>query len=452
MRRFFGLALAGSLLSFVAPARAIPAFARKYGTSCQTCHTVYPKLTPFGEAFRRNGFRFPGVDSDYVKQDTITLAPKTATSEPTTVTAIPPLAFGANGQAIFHPDKNASAALPSHAQADLTTLIDEAHVWSGGTLNDTFSYFGEVTLSHDGSVDVEHLQVYANDLAGPKHALNVRVGRGFSNVSSFGPHSSFLADALMPPSSVSALNGAVAGGWNVGDHYNGVEVSGVLGGQFDYNAGWNAGNSVDTRSAEDVYGHVGYKIGGMRLDGEGASNALNAARPWEETAVTIDAFAYHALSSSDFGPGGIVLDTINTVGGGLRAQYGSLELNAGLYLENHKRAEPGLTSATYLAQYDELTYMVTSWFVPGVRFEYSKLSPDAACTTANPACVDASEWRVWPGFALLPFPNLKVVVTAMFENASAVPLGGTWAPAGGFATSNAGTEFQNVQVYTALAF
>ena len=27
---------------------AIPAFARKYGTSCLTCHSVYPRLTPFG--------------------------------------------------------------------------------------------------------------------------------------------------------------------------------------------------------------------------------------------------------------------------------------------------------------------------------------------------------------------------------------------------------------------
>jgi hypothetical protein len=35
-------------LAVAAPARAIPAFARKYGTSCLTCHTVYPKLTPFG--------------------------------------------------------------------------------------------------------------------------------------------------------------------------------------------------------------------------------------------------------------------------------------------------------------------------------------------------------------------------------------------------------------------
>src|SRR5476649_1969028 len=70
MRRLvvLGAALAAMLS---APAHAIPAFARKYGTSCETCHTVYPKLTPFGEAFRRNGYRFPGVDSDFVKQEAV---------------------------------------------------------------------------------------------------------------------------------------------------------------------------------------------------------------------------------------------------------------------------------------------------------------------------------------------------------------------------------------------
>lgn len=455
MRHVFATVLFASVLSVAQPAGAIPAFARKYGTSCQTCHTVYPKLTPFGEAFRRNGFRFPGVDSDYVKQDTVTLSPKAAGSEPTTLTAIPPLAFGFNGQAVFHPDKNSSgAAADNHVQANLGGLVEEAHVWTGGTLTDKVSYFGEVTLSKDG-VDVEHAQVYFNDLAGPAHAINVRAGRGFSNVSSFGPHSSFLADALLPPSGVAALNGASAGGWNVGDHYTGVEVSGVLAGRANYNLGWNAGNSVDLRPSEDVYGHLGYKIGGMRLDGEGES-ATNAARPWEETALTLDAFAYHALSSAAFGDAGVVLDTINTVGGSVRAQWGSLELNAGLYLENHKRAEPGLTGATYLAQYDELSYIVFPWLVPAVRFEYSKLSPDAACVAGEAACPSVSDWRLWPGVALLPYPNLKVVVTAMFESASGAPPGG-WGAAGGFAapaspTASSGTEFQNVQVFAAFAF
>jgi hypothetical protein len=47
--------------ALLAPRRAgaIPAFARKYETSCQTCHVAAPALTPFGEAFRLNGYRFP---------------------------------------------------------------------------------------------------------------------------------------------------------------------------------------------------------------------------------------------------------------------------------------------------------------------------------------------------------------------------------------------------------
>src|SRR5512143_519767 len=104
------------LLGFARKADAIPAFARKYGTSCQTCHVVYPKLTPFGEAFRRNGYRFPGVDSDYVKQETVPLgqdAQKKAfpnTVWPGWIPAIPGIAIGANGQAVIHPQKSAGAA------------------------------------------------------------------------------------------------------------------------------------------------------------------------------------------------------------------------------------------------------------------------------------------------------------------------------------------------------
>jgi hypothetical protein len=442
------------------PVQAIPVFARKYATSCQTCHTVYPKLTPFGEAFRRNGFRFPGVDSDYAKQETVTTRPQ-GTFDAAWVPSIPPLAIGFNGQAIFHPKKDTAGALSdNNASANLQQLIQEGHLWTGGTITDSTSFFGEVTAASDGTVDVEHAQIYFNDLIGPQHLVNVRVGRGFSNVTSFGPHSSFLADSLLPPTNLAALNGATAGGWNVNDHFNGVEVSGVVAGRLDYNVGWNAGTSVDVRSAEDVYGHVGFKLGGMRLDGEGKSNA-NPARPWEETALTIDVFAYHAVGTNDFGAPGasvLVLDTTNTVGGNLRAQLGSLELNAGVMLEHHKRAEPGGTSSDLLTQFDELSYIVVPWLVPAIRFEYNRLSPDSLCSIVDPTtgsastCPTVDDWRLLPGVALLPYPNVKVVVTVLLESASGAPPSGSWAPAGGFATSNAGLELQNVQAFLAFAF
>lgn len=48
-------------------ARAIPAFARQYATSCQTCHVAFPKLNDFGKAFKDAGFKFPEGDEDQLK-------------------------------------------------------------------------------------------------------------------------------------------------------------------------------------------------------------------------------------------------------------------------------------------------------------------------------------------------------------------------------------------------
>lgn len=49
------------LISVLAPAlpaeaNVIPAFARKYKTTCALCHAPVPRLTPFGEQFAANGF------------------------------------------------------------------------------------------------------------------------------------------------------------------------------------------------------------------------------------------------------------------------------------------------------------------------------------------------------------------------------------------------------------
>ena len=54
-------------------ASAIPAFARKYETSCTTCHVIYPKLNAYGEGFRNSGYNFIGNDEELVKQTDIPL-------------------------------------------------------------------------------------------------------------------------------------------------------------------------------------------------------------------------------------------------------------------------------------------------------------------------------------------------------------------------------------------
>jgi hypothetical protein len=68
-----GLILLGLVLTDSRPANAlplpavsvrpIPAFARKYGMPCSACHLGWPMLSPFGQAFKDNGYQL-GNDRD----------------------------------------------------------------------------------------------------------------------------------------------------------------------------------------------------------------------------------------------------------------------------------------------------------------------------------------------------------------------------------------------------
>src|ERR1700740_1319693 len=61
------------MLASVPKTSAIPAFSRKYQTSCTPCHNDYPELNDFGEAFKKNGFKFPKDDEMFVKEPPVLL-------------------------------------------------------------------------------------------------------------------------------------------------------------------------------------------------------------------------------------------------------------------------------------------------------------------------------------------------------------------------------------------
>src|SRR5215831_20814650 len=70
------MAILVALLVVVPKGQAIPAFSRKYQTSCTTCHSNDPELNDFGEAFKKNGFKFPKDDQDFVKEPPVLLGSK----------------------------------------------------------------------------------------------------------------------------------------------------------------------------------------------------------------------------------------------------------------------------------------------------------------------------------------------------------------------------------------
>lgn len=51
------------LIGIAIPSEAIPAFARKYDMTCQTCHSPAPRLKAYGEEFAGNGFQLSDKES-----------------------------------------------------------------------------------------------------------------------------------------------------------------------------------------------------------------------------------------------------------------------------------------------------------------------------------------------------------------------------------------------------
>ena len=66
---FFATALV-FVLSIPNASFGIPAFARKYSMSCQTCHSPFPKLKAYGDEFARNGFVLADKDAPRYFNDT----------------------------------------------------------------------------------------------------------------------------------------------------------------------------------------------------------------------------------------------------------------------------------------------------------------------------------------------------------------------------------------------
>jgi hypothetical protein len=448
----------------VREAGAVPSFARKYQTSCLTCHTIYPVLNPFGEAFRRNGYRFPSesgsVDSDSVKSSMIALGQEEYKKSfpnsvwPSNIPDSIPLSVMFNGNVTLNiPGSDAHAAAGN--TFDWRGIVGEFHLFGAGALSDTLTYMTQVTMVTGGTLDIETAYLLWNDIVGPDHALNLWIGRLFApQITSFGLHSDYLSDTRLPGVSVIGLYNPT-GSFTLGQgHTDGVELNGILKHRFDWSLGWVASSAaagVGALNAEDAYVHVGIKSGGVALDGEGkyGPNVPDPAKPWAEKAITLDAFAYHGLNVLDNGTGTVAgggptavaqRDKFEAAGATVRAQYDSLVFDGGGHYEHHARpyqgtpatanpngtpipGVPDAANAYGLVTWGEIDYVIWPWLVPGVRAEYTQGHADGGSAF--------SLLRVVPGVAMLVRPDVRVIVTGDLETAYGAPVAGSWAPAGG---------------------
>src|SRR5271163_4787918 len=145
---------------------AIPAFARKYGMPCSACHLAWPMLSPFGQAFKDNGYQM-GNDRD---------AP--IFQNP----AYWPVTFRMT--TFFHRENETHAGVDTstgtlNGEASLTT---HGFDWSGldfhtgGTLAKNISFYVLPSSDNTGAFHFETVFARLDNLAGTTW-LNVKLGK-----------------------------------------------------------------------------------------------------------------------------------------------------------------------------------------------------------------------------------------------------------------------------------
>jgi len=296
-----------------ADAVAVPAFARKYQTSCQTCHVVFPKLNAFGEAFRLRGYRMPGETEEMVKQPPVSLgAPAYKKLWPQSVwpgeiSSSVPLAIN-----VKLADLNTSAL---NEDGSVTTVRNdmqfpqEVNIFGAGTLGDHVSYLTEVTFGEeaDGSVstELEHADVAFDSPFGPEDFFHFRLGKLAPNVFDGFQEMWISTDAAID--SLFAFNpiGARGGTGLAGDltpspislpaSVRGIEAYGIINHRVLWVGGLvngvAANDRFDGNNAKDLYARLDYKVGGMGLDGD-LGSGQPPAENWREKSLRVGALVY----------------------------------------------------------------------------------------------------------------------------------------------------------------
>jgi len=145
------------LLGLAQAAAAIPAFARKYGYSCDVCHAPVPRLKAFGEEFMDNGYRIPDKEPPRATIDT---------GDPTLLLQRDlPLALRFDGFASYAPN--------AAVKADFRTPF-VLKILSGGNISEHVSYYTYFLMTEDSRiVGLEDTYLYFHDLFGTPLSLSV---------------------------------------------------------------------------------------------------------------------------------------------------------------------------------------------------------------------------------------------------------------------------------------
>ena len=310
MRKATLLLLATGIATFITilfaqEASAIPPFARKYRTSCLTCHVMIPKLNAFGEAFRLNGYQIPDGDEPHIKDEPlVTAAPAWKEAWPQAnwpgwIPGSPPIALRLQMDTQSTKDETQKFSTNFEFPHEIELL------W-GGTFGEDLGFFGEVEWkqtggsgSGDGHIETKQgFLKFQNPLewAGvPRRWLNLWWGQmdqtyltSYRNLDRVGINHPLWGNKK--PNDFTVRNLAAGTTRTSGNNFRlqnmqpGIELNGILGSRLFWATGVSTGGGearFDIDNHKDPYYMLRYKFGGRAYDGSlpGEKDISLAPRP-----------------------------------------------------------------------------------------------------------------------------------------------------------------------------
>lgn len=446
------------VLAWAPKSSAIPAFSRKYQTSCTTCHNNYPELNDFGEVFKKNGFKFPKDDEAFVKEPPVLLGAKAQKEAfpqavyPGEIPGFVPIAFRYSGNFTWNA-KQPPAVIASSGYTPRTDLFapNTFTIISAGSFGQNLAFWVDDDISTAGSgagggMGDGYLRY--NDLGRvfhlPKNALNVRFGQfeldlPFSQARTIYPSA---YDIYIEPS-VAAPPGTTNNPFVLADPQRGIEFDGYPNnGNFTWSVAFIDGTNnsygsspLVTRNTKDVYARVSQKFN-LERDPE-SRNAVQAAGPTgprDHTSIRFGAFYYYGknqLNLDDVAfPGlGILNEPFYRVGGDVRFKYRHLEL-FGVEMYGHDQNLQENTAATgfvpakpvkFSGGFAGSNYWVFPWMIAYMRYDFVNSPTDFL--NGTPASQYTTRNRFSPGFQILVRANIKVI--GEYEYRWGIPYPGT---------------------------
>lgn len=417
----YGVVLVGILVTLafsVSEVLAIPAFARKYKTSCVTCHDVFPRLNAVGESFRLNGYKF-AEDETYIKDEPVALgqeAYKRVWPEavwPSDISGLPPIAVrlvsayeidtGGTG------DARSSFVFP-----------DETELIAAGALGNRMSTFVEIEF--EGGEAEAAGWVQFEDLLGQENMFNIMVGTvGMQDMGLFTPRgqtrlteNKYLHERwTMPyPDGFSTTNDFEI------HEQPGVEING-FGQRWRYAVGVVNGNmsAEDNNSDKDIYTQIAYKFGGLGFDGSGMTGELGSGAEgfWQDDSVILSLFGYRgkALVNATGDEADNRNDDFWRFGPGARLRHRDLSVAGGFILGKNDNPYGTLSneSVDSRAWFLEGEYFVYPWLVPFLRYETLDLDLPSGIAGLQSK---QDQSRIVVGAAMLLRANVKLSAEGRF--------------------------------------